>query len=65
MKAQASAAGEGRGVPLSLLMSGAHRHDVSQLQAVLDAIVGQVCATFAAAKQTLVRLTQAIAGRLG
>ena len=27
------------GVPLSLIVTGAHRHDVSQLTAVLDAIV--------------------------
>ena len=30
---------DGRGVPLSLVVTGAHRHDVSQLEAVLDAIV--------------------------
>jgi len=30
---------DGRGVPLSLVVTGANRHDVSQLQAVLDAIV--------------------------
>lgn len=29
---------DGRGVPLSLVVTGAHRHDVSQLEAVLDAI---------------------------
>jgi hypothetical protein len=28
-----------RGVPLSLVVTGAHRHDVTQLQAVLDGIV--------------------------
>ena len=28
---------DGRGVPLSLIVTGAHRHDVSQLEAVLDA----------------------------
>jgi transposase len=28
-----------RGVPLSLVVTGANRHDVSQLEAVLDAIV--------------------------
>lgn len=32
---------DGRGVPLSLVVTGAHRHDVSQLAAVLDAIVIQ------------------------
>ena len=30
---------EGRGVPLSLVVTGANRHDVSQLEAVLDAIM--------------------------
>ena len=30
---------DGRGVPLSLVVTGAHRHDVSQLEAVLDGIV--------------------------
>lgn len=30
---------DGRGVPLSLVVTGANRHDVSQLKAVLDAIV--------------------------
>ena len=30
---------DGRGAPLSLIVTGAHRHDVSQLTAVLDAIV--------------------------
>ena len=30
---------DGRGVPLSLVVTGANRHDVSQLEAVLDAIV--------------------------
>lgn len=30
---------DGRGVPLSLVAAGANRHDVSQLEAVLDAIV--------------------------
>ena len=30
---------DARGVPLSLIVTGAHRHDVSQLTAVLDAIV--------------------------
>lgn len=29
---------DGRGVPLSLIVTGANRHDVSQLEAVLDAI---------------------------
>ncbi len=29
---------DGRGVPLSLVVTGAHRHDVSQLEAVLDAM---------------------------
>ena len=29
----------GRGVPLPLVVTGAHRHDVSQLAAVLEAIV--------------------------
>lgn len=28
---------DGRGVPLSLIVTGAHRHDVSQLEAVLEA----------------------------
>ena len=28
-----------RGVPLSLVVTGANRHDVSQLEAVLDAVV--------------------------
>ena len=30
---------DGRGVPLSLVVTGAHRHDLSQLAAVLEAIV--------------------------
>jgi len=30
---------DGRGVPLSLVVTGANRHDVSQLAAVLDAIM--------------------------
>lgn len=30
---------DGRGVPLSLVVTGANRHDVSQLEAVLNAIV--------------------------
>jgi putative transposase len=30
---------DARGVPLSLVVTGAHRHDASQLEAVLDAIV--------------------------
>lgn len=30
---------EGRGIPLSLVVPGGHRHDVSQLEAVLDAIM--------------------------
>jgi len=30
---------DGRGVPLSLIVTGAHRHDVSQLEAVLDALI--------------------------
>ena len=30
---------DGRGVPLSLVVTGANRHDVSQLEAVLDAIM--------------------------
>ena len=30
---------DGRGVPLSLIVTGANRHDVSQLAAVLDAII--------------------------
>ena len=30
---------DGRGVPLSLLVSGANRHDVTQLEIVLDEIV--------------------------
>jgi hypothetical protein len=29
---------DGRGVPLSLVVTGANRHDVTQLQAVLDGI---------------------------
>jgi transposase len=29
---------DGRGVPLSLVVTGAHRHDVTQLEAVLEAI---------------------------
>ena len=32
---------DGRGVPLSIVVTGANRHDVSQLGAVLDAIVVQ------------------------
>ena len=32
---------DGRGVPLSIIVTGANRHDVSQLAAVLDAIVVQ------------------------
>ena len=32
---------DGNGVPLSLVVTGANRHDVSQLGAVLDAIVVQ------------------------
>jgi transposase len=31
---------DGRGVPLSLIVTGANRHDVSQLAAVLDGSVG-------------------------
>lgn len=30
---------DGRGIPLSLIVTGANRHDVSQLGATLDAIV--------------------------
>ena len=30
---------DGRGVPLSIVVTGAHRHDASQLERVLDAIV--------------------------
>jgi len=30
---------DGRGIPLSLVVTGANRHDVSQLEAVLDAIM--------------------------
>ena len=30
---------DARGVPLSLIVTGANRHDVSQLGAVLDAVV--------------------------
>ena len=30
---------DGRGVPWSRVVTGAHRHDVSQLAAVLEAIV--------------------------
>jgi len=30
---------DGNGVPLSLVVTGANRHDVSQLEAVLEAIV--------------------------
>ena len=30
---------DGRGVPLSLVVTGANRHDVSQLGAVLDAVI--------------------------
>ena len=30
---------DGRGVPLSLVVTGANRHDVSQLESVLDSIV--------------------------
>jgi len=32
---------DGRGAPLSIIVTGAHRHDVSQIEAVLDAIVAQ------------------------
>ena len=32
---------DGRGVPLSIIVTGANRHDVSQLTTVLDAIVVQ------------------------
>jgi putative transposase len=32
---------DGRGVPLSIIVTGANRHDVSQLAAVLDGIVVQ------------------------
>ena len=32
---------DGRGVPLSIIVTGANRHDVSQLAAVLDAVVIQ------------------------
>jgi transposase len=32
---------DGRGVPLSIIVTGANRHDVSQIAAVLDAIVVQ------------------------
>lgn len=31
---------DGLGVPLSLIVTGANRHDVSQLEAVLDAVMG-------------------------
>lgn len=30
---------DARGVPLSLVVTGAHRHDVSQLKEVLDAVI--------------------------
>ncbi len=30
---------DARGVPLSLVVTGAHRHDVSQLEAVLDGLI--------------------------
>jgi transposase len=30
---------DARGVPLSLVVTGAHRHDVTQLQAVLDGVM--------------------------
>ena len=30
---------DGRGVPLSIVVIGAHRHDVSQLEQVLDEII--------------------------
>ena len=30
---------DGRGVPLSLIVTGANRHDVSQLARVLDAVI--------------------------
>ena len=30
---------DGRGVPLSIVVTGANRHDVSQLQAVLDGVM--------------------------
>jgi transposase len=30
---------DGRGAPLSLIVTGAHRHDVSQLEGVLDALI--------------------------
>ena len=30
---------DGRGVPLSIIVTGANRHDVSQLEAVLDGII--------------------------
>jgi hypothetical protein len=30
---------DGRGAPLSLIVTGANRHDVSQLAAVLDALI--------------------------
>jgi IS5 family transposase len=30
---------DGRGVPLSLVVTAANRHDVSQLEAVLDALI--------------------------
>lgn len=32
---------DGRGAPLSLVVTGANRHDVSQLQAVFDAIMAK------------------------
>ena len=32
---------DGRGVPLSIVVTGANRHDVSQIGAVLEAIVAQ------------------------
>lgn len=32
---------DGRGVPLSIIVTGAHRHDVSQLEAVLDNLMVQ------------------------
>lgn len=30
---------DGRGVPLSLVVTGANRHDVSQLESVLDSVM--------------------------
>ena len=40
---------DGRGVPLSIIVTGANRHDVSQLESVLDGIIVSIPANIFAA----------------